>query len=343
MFWIIGGGKMGISHLALITPYLGKSMVVLVEPKRSVRLLLSYFGYRSFSNVQKALRKAGKPKGVIIATPTASHAALIEWAISNNIPFFVEKPLTLDAERSQILCKSAAEKGVPAQVGFVMRYVPSFQKVRSLIADGQLGAVKSYRASMSGNVISKPPKRSSWQGDFVRGGGCLNEYGPHIIDLTRFIFGEIDSVSKAAKGHVHCVDADDWIELEWHHLSGVAGALEIDWCDATKRKSTIQFEIIFDSATVRVDNSALEIISPNGADLNMASRCELDQPSRPPNVGYYLRGEEFSLELEDFLGTCLGTSVHVDSNLPRDVTPKLEDGYAVDRLIDEIARKAGLK
>jgi predicted dehydrogenase len=342
-FFVIGGGKMGISHLALITPYLGKSRVVLVEPKRSVRFVMSLLGYRSYSSVEKARKKAGKPEGILIATPTFAHAALADWAIANRVPFFVEKPLTLDAERSFAIASAAAQAGVPAQTGFVMRYVASFQRVRELILDGRLGAVLSYRGSMRGNVMTGPPKPTSWQGCFKRGGGCLNEYGPHIIDLSRFIFGEVQSVFNVSVGQVHCSDADDSVDFEWRHSNGVLGALNIDWCDIKKRKSVIEFEIEFDFARVRVDSSAIEIFWRDGASLSAAARIELEAAPRLANVGFYLRGEEFSLEIEDFLGTCLGVSMHIDPDVPRDITPTLNDGYAVDRLIDEIARKVGLK
>jgi predicted dehydrogenase len=342
-FLVVGGGKMGISHLALITPYVGKAKVALVERKRSIRIALSLIGYRSYASIEKAAENEGKPDGIIIATPTSSHAPLAEWAIANDVPFFVEKPLTLDAARSAALVEATAKAGVSAQTGFVMRYVASFQRLRWLVADGRLGAVKGYRASMRGNVITEPPKPGSWQGDFARGGGCLNEYGPHIIDLSRFLFGEVRVVATAEKGYVHSTGADDWVELTWQHASGVPGVLRIDWCDTNKRKSVIEFEAQFEAARVRVDNSAVEITWDDDALPDPATRAELEAPPQPAQVGYYLRGEEFSLEIEDFLGKCLGKSMHVDPDLPEGITPTLEDGYAVDRLIDEIARKAGLK
>jgi len=94
---------------------------------------------------------------------------------------------------------------------------------------------------------------------------------------------------------------------------------------------------------LRVDNSAIEVKWLGGNPPDPILRAEIEAAPRPPNVGFYLRGEEFSLEMEDFLGTCMGRSFHVDPNLPDDITPRLKDGYEVDRLVDEIATKAGLK
>jgi len=342
-FCVVGGGKMGLSHLALITPYLGKQNVVMVERKRSVRFVFKLMGYRVFPSLDAVVAKIGKPQGIIIATPTSAHALLSEWAIDQRVPFFVEKPLTLNAERSAGLVQKANEAGVRAQTGFVMRYVASFQRLRALIEDGRLGALRGYRASMRGNVLTKPPKPENWQGDFARGGGSLNEYGPHIIDLCRFVFGDVSAVTQATHGKVMSTHADDWVDLEWEHAGGVAGSLQINWCDTAKRKSVIEMEATFEHARVRVDNSAVEIAFNDDAPLDADIRAALTMPTQSPNVGFYLRGEEFSLEMEDFLGACLGRSLHVDPDLPEGVTPTLEDGYAVDQLIEDIARKADLK
>ncbi len=342
-FLVVGGGKMGMSHLAVLTQYLGKDRVALVERKWSIRLLFKMMGYNVYGSVDKAKWWSGKPDGIVIATPTSSHAPLVEWAIANRVPFFVEKPLTLDAKRSATLLAEARKARVPAQSGFVMRYTASFQKLRALVFDERLGQVKGYEATMRGNVITAPPKSVSWQGDFSRGGGCLNEYGPHLIDLCRFIFGPVTDVKTAEKGHVHSTNADDWIELTWSHADATIGGLSINWCDTTKRKSVIQFRVEFEEAEVRADNSSINVTWRSGARLDPSARSEIEAWNGPHNVGFYLRGEEFSLEMEDFISTCLGESFHIDPNVPDDITPGLDDGYEVDRLIDEISRKTGLK
>lgn len=334
---------MGLSHLVLITPYVGKANVSLVERKRSVRLVFRLMGFKTFASLDAVVARQGRPKGIIIATPTSVHAVLSEWAIANRIPFFVEKPLTLDARRSAQLVQKAEEAGVLAQTGFVMRYVATFQRLRALIQDGRLGTLRGYRASMRGNVLTKPPKPENWQGDFRRGGGSLNEYGPHLIDLCRFIFGDVSEITRAEHGKVMSSKADDWIDLEWRHADAVTGSLQINWCDSTKRKSVIEIEAEFSHGRVRVDNSAVEIVFNDDCLLDAETRADLCHPTQPPNVGFYLRGEEFSLEIEDFLGTCLGKSMHVGPDLAKSVTPTLEDGYLVDLLIDGIAGKAGLK
>ncbi len=340
---VIGGGKMGMSHLALITQYVGKANIALCDSKLTTRMIFRFLGYRTFSSVDTAAKKLGKLAGIVIATPTSSHALLSRWAIESNVPFFVEKPLTLDAEQSSELVTQAEKSNVNSQVGFVLRYIATFQRLRQLVNDGHLGKVKSYSASMRGFVITKPPSPDSWQGNFSKGGGCLNEYGPHVIDLCRFIFGAISKVESAAMKQVYSTNADDSVFVDWRHEGNITGHLEIDWSDPSKRKSVNEFRVEFEHANVRVDNSALEVDWHDGASSLPKTITQIDTSVEPKNVGFYLRGEEFSLEIEDFLSICLGSNQHVDPTISTDTKPSLSDGCEVDRLIDEIAKKVGLK
>jgi scyllo-inositol 2-dehydrogenase (NADP+) len=340
---VVGGGKMGMSHLALATQYIGKSNVALCDTKFSTRLLFRFLGYKTFASVDSAASGLDRLSGTLIATPTASHEALVRWTIEKKIPCFVEKPLTLNVKSSEELTALADAAGIPVQVGFVMRYVASFQRLRQLVSNQSLGKLLGYQASMRGNVITKQPASSSWQSDFARGGGCLNEYGPHIIDLVSFIFGSICEVGAVSVGRVYSILADDRICIDCIHDNATSGQIDIDWCDTTKRKSVIEFQVRFEYANVRVDNSAVEINWHDNVLLSPQARAHVDVPVQPQNVEYYLRGEEFSLELEEFLGVCVGRQLGIDESIADDTTPRLKDGFVVDKLIDEIARKGGLK
>lgn len=342
MILVIGGGKMGMSHLALLTKYLGKKNVGLCDNSLKTRLLFEFLGYQTFASPDTALRKVGKFDGVLIATPTSSHYALAKWAIEKQLPFFVEKPFTLDFEKSSALVEFAQKANVYGQLGFVLRYLTTVQRLKTISADGQLGVLNGYRATMNGNVVAKPHKNDSWQGDFARGGGCLNEYGPHILDLCHYLFGPVTGVVESSIGQTYSTRADDRFSTQLIHSSGIKGTVSGDWSDPTKRKSVFEITAKFEHAIVRADNSALEIQWRDTSPVPQSEREQLAATVRPSNVAFYLRGEEFSLEIEDFLSVCLAKDHHADPLYPRDVTPLLSDGREVDLLISKIARDAGL-
>ena len=302
--FVVGGGKMGLSHLAVLTKYVGKCNVALVDNSFFTRMFFQLLGYKTYSSLEK-INIHISIHGLIIATPTPTHYDLVRWAISKHIPCFVEKPLTLSIDRSHHLLVSSKANNSYVQVGFVMRYISSFQKLRNIVSKKYFGKVVSYHASLRGNVISKEPDNKNWQGDFKRGGGCLNEYGPHIIDLCIFIFGEVDDICSAHKKHVFSTNADDQISLNWTHQNGLPGHVDINWSDPSKRKSVLNFDIKFEFAELRVDNSHIEVLWHDNTTKQNLSTPHIDLSSTTAEVNFYLRGEEFSLEIEDFLEHCL--------------------------------------
>ena len=338
---IVGGGKMGLSHLAIASQILGSKNVVLCETNLLMRFLYKRLGIKTYSSVELALAACSEIKGAIISTPTPSHYLIAKLFLENSIPCFIEKPLTLSAKKSLHLLSLSLDKKVYAQMGFVLRYVSSFSKLRDLLQSNALGPPLGYSVQMTGNVITKSDSKS-WRTNFAAGGGCLNEYGPHLIDLCRFIFGDVAVVNGAKKSHVFSENADDRINFEWTHDSGVAGKAKLDWCDPNKRKSIIEFTINFQGAEVSANNSALHFTFNDACTLTLDERIQISKSSVPPRVGFYLRGEEYSLQLEDFIGKCVNQICRVDSKFGIGNSAELSDGLAVDQLIESIALKAEL-
>ena len=95
---------------------------------------------------------AGLPKdidGYVVATPTASHAAVIEQLLPSGKPIFVEKPMTNDVAAARSLVERAGERI------FVMdkwRYHPGVEALADAARSGELGeiiAIRSYRLGWS--------------------------------------------------------------------------------------------------------------------------------------------------------------------------------------------------
>jgi predicted dehydrogenase len=201
---------------------------------------------------------------------------------------------------------------------------------------------------MLGSAFSTAPKPGSWQGIFAKGGGCLNEYGPHVIDLCCFIFGQVSEVKWASFERAISENADDRTNFSLlHRIAGdkdraaIPGEIILDWTDLTKRKSVIEIFVQFEGGAIRADNSAIEIVSNVSLDVNR--RFKIDYASKPDNVDFYLRGEEFSLQLENFLKICNMDYETYASHDRVDFSAKLSDAIEVDRIIEEISIKAGLK
>ena len=331
---------MGMSHLAILGGLLGVGEVALCESSRLTRYLFSRIGVRTFASLDEALDRARPCRGAIVATPTATHFPIARTLLRRAIPCFVEKPLTLNPAHSQELMSLQASSGTTVQVGLVARFIRSFAQLHWIVRSGLLGHATAYTASMLGNVITKPDNKG-WRSDFARGGGCLNEYGPHLLDLCRWVFGDVDAVESAAFGRVYSTRADDNVRIDLRHQAGIVGSIRLDWCDTSKRKSFIDFEIECEAGTVRASNVDLSVDIKPGADLTPEARAALLAPVLPFPVNFYLRGEEYSLQLEVFLERILGRKL-VRAEIEPDTAASIRDGFEVDRLIRDIATLAGL-
>jgi len=225
-------------------------------------------------------------------------------------------------------------------MGLVTRFIQPFVRLRQITRLGVLGAPLRYRARMMGNVVTQPVN-GSWRTDFQRGGGCLNEYGPHLLDLCRSIFGDVQQLDSAKFGRVHSTRGDDNFEIAWTHASGATGALWLDWCDTSRRKSAMDFTVEFERGQVRANNAELQVQLHPGASVDPEHPAVLDAPVLPYPVNFYLRGEEFSLQLEIFLQQVLGRPL-LRADIDPEMAASIQDGLAVDCLIRDIAKLGAL-
>jgi len=85
--------------------------------------------------------------GVVVATPTSTHAVVLELVLERNIPVYCEKPLTDDAASAVRLATLAPDRL------FVMdkwRYHPGVRELASVARDRRLGVVTGIRTTRVG-------------------------------------------------------------------------------------------------------------------------------------------------------------------------------------------------
>jgi predicted dehydrogenase len=98
-----------------------------------------------------------------------------------------EKPMASDLAQSFELIRACRERGTHLIVNHERRYDAHYRRVREIIARGDIGEVRTVHASIlssSGGSASRPDE----------GGGPLMHDGTHMVDMLRFLFGEIRSV-----------------------------------------------------------------------------------------------------------------------------------------------------
>jgi predicted dehydrogenase len=142
-----------------------------------------------------------------------------------------EKPLGRDALESFDIWQRVAATGVVHMCAFNYRFVPAVRLARELISSGQLGDIRHFRARylQSWGVDEAV---MTWRFDRERAGsGALGDLGAHIVDLARYLVGEISSVSGTVRTFIgeragHAVDVDDAFVASIEFEEGTVGTLE---------------------------------------------------------------------------------------------------------------------
>lgn len=124
--------------------------------------------------------------GIVIATPSALHAAQVTAALERGCAVFCQKPLGRTASEVQALIASARQADRLLAVDLSYRHTRALQGVRERILSGQLGRV--FAAHLIFHNAYGPDK--PWFYDrSLSGGGCVIDLGVHLVDAALWILG----------------------------------------------------------------------------------------------------------------------------------------------------------
>ena len=111
-------------------------------------------------------------------------------------PFWIEKPVGRDASETAEVAAAARAAGVVTSIGYNYRHVPAVERVRELIAAGELGRITNVRAAFFNSYAAEPNGALSWR--FRRdqaGSGALGDLLSHVVDLMQYVVAPITEVS----------------------------------------------------------------------------------------------------------------------------------------------------
>jgi predicted dehydrogenase len=269
--------------------------------------------------------------------PNALHAEPTIAAARVDKHVVCEKPLGLTAEESHEIWHEAQRAGVHHLCGFNYRFVPAMRLARELLEAGELGEVVHFRARylQSWGWEAHP---GEWRFDPRQAGtGAIGDLGAHIVDLARYLVGEIVSVSARVRTIVSGREVDDHFVATVEFEGGTVGTLEASRL-ARGRLNSNALEVNGSRRSLAFDAERLNELEL--ADGNSARRVLVTDPEHP-----YLRhwwppghtigwGDTFVNELGHMLEAIAGE---------HDVGPHgatFEDGYRCAEVLEAILRSA---
>jgi predicted dehydrogenase len=331
---LVGAGKMGISHYAIVNAQRDASISAVCDTSGYVlSVLKKYTGVETFDDWAKMI-DSGSIDAVLVATPSSTHYPCAKRALERNLHLFVEKPLTLSARESKELSDLAKAKRRVNQVGFHNRFIGTFREARRLLRAGALGKVASVHGSAFGQVVIQE-ESSTWRSKKSEGGGCLHDYTCHVVDLMNFLVGPPSSVPAARLSSIFSKNVEDAVYAIFAYPDGSTGLLETNWSDETVRKMSTTVVVHGTKGKLVVDRQELKLFLREGCAVdgyaegwNTRYITGLQEP-----VAFYLRGEEYSAQVESFVRAILANDLSHENSF--------ESAWETDRVLDQIVQAAG--
>lgn len=299
---LIGLGKMGISHLAIANAHpLVKSVGVCDSASYLRGVLTKYTKFRVFTDYRELLNEKALD-AVIIATPSRYHGEIVREALNRNLHVFCEKPFCLDAAEGKALAELALTRGVVNQVGYHFRFVGTFKEAKRLVDANVLGRIHHIKAEAYGPVVLRP-KGATWRATGSEGGGCLYDYACHVIDIVNYLVGRPDAVGGTVLNRVFSRSVEDEVYSTLYFADGKTGQIAANWSDESCRRMFTQVMIWGVNGKMIVDRQELKTFIRAASDLAIPATQGWNNQyitDFPSEVWYYLRGEEYSAQIDYF-------------------------------------------
>ncbi|HEY0306071.1 MAG TPA: Gfo/Idh/MocA family oxidoreductase [Longimicrobiales bacterium] len=300
---IVGLGKMGLSHHAIVNSHPAASVVAACESNSYITEVLSaHTGLRCYRRFDELLARE-ELDAVVISTPSRLHAPMVAAALERGLHVFCEKPFVLDPAHGEPLVELAESAQLANQVGYHFRFVASFAEAARIARSGALGAIHHVRAEAYGPVVLRP-KSGTWRAARAEGGGALYDYACHAIDLINFVVGPPTDVDGVVLKRVFSRDVEDEAYCSFGFANGASGQLAVNWSDESYRKMFTRISVWGDHGRVTADRQECQVYlraaHPSLLDVPRGWTVRYGPDLTPP-VWFYLRGEEYSAQIDYFV------------------------------------------
>lgn len=206
---VVGVGQRGLQHVEALAQLQREEVVrltALSDPfpenldfekiSRSAPNFLEA-GVERYSQADDLIENAGVD-AIWFAMPPNQHRGEIVRAARRGIAVFAEKPQSLFLDEVIEMADEIDAAGVPATVGFQMRYDPWYTAIREYMSDKwtasvtmiNAGGIEGHGQKRTHTELRGGPAHRFWTGDRQWSGTSVVEAGIHQTDLFRYWTGD---------------------------------------------------------------------------------------------------------------------------------------------------------
>jgi predicted dehydrogenase len=296
---MIGGGFMGKAHALAYAampmffwpaPAIPHRKVVVDVTADLAETARQRYGFDEAAHDWRSVIARQDIDAIDIVTPNDSHAEIAVRAAQAGKHIICEKPLARTGDEAKTMLDAVEKAGVIHMVAFNYRRTPAVALAKKYIEEGRIGNILSFRGTYLQDWSADPNGPLSWRFQKkVAGSGAVGDIGTHVIDLARYLVGEITAVNsivktyvasrplqsgsfdqlaasdKSGKGPRGPVDVDDEMLTLVKFAGGATGSIEATR-NAYGRNNFITFEIHGDKGSIAFNYERLDELEVMFAD-----------------------------------------------------------------------------
>ena len=215
------------------------------DAKRAKALAEKFLIPKSFNNFDEFLQS--EIDVVYIASANANHYEQVIKAAKAKKHILCEKPMSVTSAQAEEMVQVCKENGVLFAVDFVYRFHPLVEKTKAIIDASLLGKILYINAEFNINLI---PRDNFRYNKSAAGGGAVRDLGTHLLDLMRYLCGEIVVVSGVNQSLSYKSEVEDFASGILKFERGGYGHFQVAYCAP---KSFNRIEIIGTKGAVSID------------------------------------------------------------------------------------------
>jgi predicted dehydrogenase len=371
---LIGAGFMGKAHSLA---YMAMPMFFWPAPAIPVRKTIvdvsdsiaaeaaQRFGFEKSTSDWRSVVEDPEIDIIDIATPNHLHAEIAIAAAAAGKHIISEKPLARSGDEAKTMYDAVKNAGIVHMVAFNYRRTPAVALAKKYIDEGAIGDILNFRGTYLQDWSADPDGPLSWRFQkSIAGSGSLGDIGTHVVDMARYLCGEITQVNTQLKTWVKTrplqaggvdklgastkdstaprgeVDLDDEVLSLLEFQNGAIGSLEATR-NAHGRNNFLTFEIHGSLGSIYFNyerRDELQVAFANDQADRKGFRTVYTGPAHPYGEGLWPipalgigYGETKIIETYDFIKAIMEGG---------EVSPNFKDGYQINLIADAMAASA---
>lgn len=284
---IVGLGSIGRQHARVLKTLPGVHLEWVIDTNSEIASsVAAMYGCASYS----ACSMATVVDGIIIATPTSTHlqVAVQLFGLANYL--LIEKPLAATSHDHNVFETTIQHKFLGTQVGFIERFNPVVEIVKTEIQGQNIRAAEFRRINPASSRVTDVD--------------VVTDLMIHDIDLARYLFGEIGMVTSTT-----CLGRPpfDYARAGVLHQSGVLSFFHTSRITPSRSR---EIQILTDEFLISCDllTRRIEITKSRGLDDSALRSLAIRTESRVIEV---VPEEPLLKELQAFIALIDGTNPSV--------------------------------